>query len=47
MGHVTGMCVVEWAGQTLDGCTYEEAQRIVNSVEPGVDEIEISVKKCR
>ncbi len=39
--------MVEWGGQTLDGCTYEEAQRIVDSIEAGVDEIEISFKKCR
>lgn len=39
--------MAEWGGQTLDGCTYEEAQRIVSSIEDGVDKIEISVKKCR
>ena len=41
-----GVCVVEWNGHSLDECTYEEVQRIVGSVSPGISEIEISVKKC-
>ena len=46
MCFAVGMCVVEWSGHSLDGCTYEEVQRIVGSVSLGIMEIEISVKKC-
>ncbi len=39
--------MIEWEGQTLDGCTYEEVQRIMSSIDPGLNKIEISFKKCR
>ncbi len=39
--------MIEWEGQTLDGCTYEEVQKIMTSIDPGLNKIEISFKKCR
>jgi len=38
--------VYKWNDHVLDGCTYEEAQRIV-AMDSLQDTVEIHVKKCR
>ena len=41
-----GVCISKWGNQSLDGCSFEGVQRILEA-DTGSTEVEVGFMKCR